>query len=181
MPIIWSSCCQRIAVPTDLPCASLSSTMVLAAMGREEISSAAVARVKSVMCFIAGIIVNLAVTQSSVHQWAMHDPQGGGVYCGKVLNLLRKKCNHGFERSGTDGGAGSGGRFSGAGRKDLPHDRDVQSGTAGAGGGRTRCAAGAAATGGARRAIGGAAARGGAVAQRAGGDSRSRGENAGAD
>jgi len=34
--------------------------------------------------FHAGIIANLAARVSHMHQRAMPDPPGGGVYCGKV-------------------------------------------------------------------------------------------------
>jgi hypothetical protein len=33
--------------------------------------------------FHGGIIANFATTRPRVHQWAMLDPQEGGVYCGQ--------------------------------------------------------------------------------------------------
>src|SRR5271166_104655 len=133
-------------VPTALPCESVISTLVLAALGRAKaIRATAAASVGRVVCF-RGII---AKAIACWHQGAMLDPQEGGVYFGKVLNLSWEAWTHGFECSGAGDGTGSGRRFSSAGREDLSHYRDVQSGATGAGHGGTRRRTGAAATGGA--------------------------------
>src|ERR1700730_16482843 len=107
----------------------------------------------------------------------------------KMWSILRRssrklggeECNHGVECGRTGGGAGSGGRFSGARRQDLSHHRDVQSGAAGPDRGRTRRAANAAADGRPRRGTGKAPAGSGTTEEGAGGDPRARRENAAAD
>src|ERR1700735_5045107 len=94
------------------------------------------------------------------------------------LKSFQEKCHHGVERGGTGVRTVFGGRFPDTRRKNITHDRDIQSRAPGPSISGTGCPAAAAATGRTRGAIGCAQARGGAVAQRAGGDSRESGENA---
>src|ERR1039458_3273891 len=141
---------QTRIVPTEFPWASLSSTVVLAALGRAVMVRAAVRAMReNPKCFMGEIIANFVVTRPRGYQRAMARSTGRGSILRESLKSFQGKCTHGFECGGTGDGAGSGGRFSGVGGENLPHDRDVQSGAAGAGGGGTRCAAGASATGGA--------------------------------
>src|SRR5271165_1147784 len=84
-------CCQSVIVPTALPWASLTSTLVLAVLGREKtITAMAVASGGRIIGFMREIIANFALIRPSGDKQAVLDPQAGGVYCEKVRNFFGK-------------------------------------------------------------------------------------------
>src|ERR1700758_4567328 len=106
-------------------------------------------------------------------------PQETGVYCEEVrISFVGESAFYGVQCSRARGRSGSSRRFSGAGREDLSHHRDVQGSSPGPGIGGTRYAAPAAADGRPRGRAGKASPRNGAAEERARGYSQPRGKNA---
>src|ERR1022692_3619806 len=106
-------CGMTMIDPTSLPWASLTSTLVLAALGRAKtISATTVASVGRLIGFMREIIAIFEVTRPRGHGLAMLGT-GRWSILRESFKSFRGKCNDG---GGAGDGTGSGGRFPGAGR-----------------------------------------------------------------